>query len=210
VGDVHQAGRVSLGPEYFEGLYERRDDPWRLAERWYERRKRALTIAALPRERFTSGLEIGCSIGTLTAELAPRCDRLLATDIAERPVQLARERLASATGVEFAVADATEAWPSGRFDLVVLSEVAYYLDEPALTRLARACAASLAPDGVVVACHWRHPVDNYPLGGDAAHEILVRESGLGVAAEYLDPDFRLQVLARAGFESVASREGLIG
>ena len=65
-------------------------DPWNLRSAWYERRKYAITVAALPRERYRSGLEPGCSIGELTRLLAVRCDRLLAFDFAESAVDSAR------------------------------------------------------------------------------------------------------------------------
>lgn len=198
---------MSLDADYFDDLYERRDDPWRLAERWYERRKRALTLSMLPREHFDSALEIGCSIGTLTAELAPRCSRLLATDISQRAIDLARERLAGEDSVEFTVMNAPAEWPNRRFDLIVLSEVGYYLDEESLTRLVARCVASMDEDGVLLACHWRHAVADYPLGGDDTHAIIATESGLVRVAEYRDDDFRLELFARSP-ESVAHHEGL--
>ena len=199
---------MSLDAGYFDELYEHRDDPWWLAERWYERRKRALTMGVLPRERYASALEIGCSIGLLTEQLASRCDRLLATDIAQRPLELARERLAGTDSVDFAVMRAPEQWPEERFDLIVVSEVGYYLDEPSLERLARQCAGSLTPQGVVVACHWRHPVTDYPLRGDRVHDVLVAASGLMPLAEYVDEDFRLVALVAPGTPSVGTLEGL--
>ena len=39
---------MTLGADYFAGIYAAADDPWGLASRWYERRKYALTVAALP------------------------------------------------------------------------------------------------------------------------------------------------------------------
>lgn len=203
---------MSLGADYFDRLYRATDDPWRLADRWYELRKRQLTMAALPRERFGTALEIGCSVGMLTEQLVRRCDRLLSTDLAPRPLEVARARLArafvGASDVEFRLLRAPDEWPDGEFDLIVISEVGYYLDEQALARLAGQCAASLTDDGVVVACHWRHPVEDYPLLGDRVHEILVSASGLMPIAAYVDADFRLEVLARAGTSSVGASEGL--
>lgn len=200
---------MSLDADYFDALYDRKDDPWRLEERWYERRKRALTMGVLPRERFARALEVGCSIGMLTSELAARCAQLVATDIAPRPVELARERLAGASHVEFSVMNAPEEWPDGSFDLVVLSEVGYYLDEPTLRQLFARSIGSLTPDGVIVACHWRHPVTEYPLRGDRVHDILGAMQGIRLLAAYVDDDFRLDVIARAGAVSVAENEGLV-
>lgn len=200
---------MSLGPEYFAGLYAKRDDPWRLEERWYEQRKRALTVAALPRERFLSALEIGCSVGALTEALAARCDHLLAVDIAERAVQITQQRLAGNPGVSVAQLDASREWPKGERDLVVFSEVGYYFDAPTLAGLALRAAGSLSVDGIIVSCHWRHPVDDYPLSGDEARRLIREESGLVVIAHYIDQDFGLEVLAQRGYRSVAAREGLV-
>ena len=66
---------VTLDPGYFRDRYAASPDPYGLAERWYEARKYALTVALLPRERYGAAFEPGCSIGVLTAQLAPRCDQ---------------------------------------------------------------------------------------------------------------------------------------
>src|SRR5947209_12345834 len=83
----------SVPHTHFDALYLRSSDPWQLASAWYERRKYAVTVAALPRERYRSGLEPGCSIGELTRLLAPRCDRLMAFDFADAAVRAARASL---------------------------------------------------------------------------------------------------------------------
>lgn len=200
---------MTLGADYFDERYARRDDPWWLAERWYEQRKRALTLGVLPRARFASALEVGCSIGTLSAELATRCDRLLAVDISARAVELARERLAAAAGATAEVMAVPGEWPSGRFDLVVLSEVGYYLDEPDLAEVVRRSVEGLEADGVLVACHWRHPVADYPLTGDRVHEVIAEVSGLHRLGVYRDDDLVLEVFDAGSSGSVAAREGLV-
>ncbi|RHA44094.1 bifunctional PIG-L family deacetylase/class I SAM-dependent methyltransferase [Cellulomonas rhizosphaerae] len=196
------------GVTYFDAAYERRDDPWRLATRWYEQRKRALTIASLPAERFGSALEIGSSIGMLTAELAPRCDRLLATDLAARAVASAAARVADQPHVTAVQHDIRDGVPDGPYDLVVLSEVGYYLTRPELLTLARRLRSALTPVGVLVACHWRHPVDAHAQPGDDVHLTLDRELGLTRVSTYRDADVALDVWSVAG-GSVAQREGLV-
>lgn len=199
---------MSLGPEYFEDLYARHEDPWGFTDRWYEQRKRALLLASLPRPRFARAFEPGCSIGVLTAELAPRCEALLATDVAERALAAARARLAGAPGVVLERRAVPGQWPPGPFDLVVLSEVGYYCSEPDLAVLAERAAASLAPGGVLAACHWRHPVGDYPVTGDAVHAALRSRPGLAVLAEHVEEDFRLDVLVPAPAVSVARASGV--
>ena len=70
---------------YFDKLYASDEDPWRFTERWCEQRKLALTVVSLPHLRYARAFEIGCSIGTLTAELAQRCDELVAIDTSPGP-----------------------------------------------------------------------------------------------------------------------------
>jgi LmbE family N-acetylglucosaminyl deacetylase/SAM-dependent methyltransferase len=200
----------SLGRDYFDRFYGTGPDPWGFESRWYEERKRAITMASLPRRRFSAAFEPGCAIGVLTAELAERCDQLLASDIASAPLETARQRLAGRPQVTFVQLQVPSEWPAGPFDLVVLSEIGYYCDRDDLAELIRRAASSLTDDGVLLACHWRHPVADYPLSGDQVHEQLRAESGLAVQAEHIEEDFRLDVLVRPTAVSVARSEGLTG
>jgi SAM-dependent methyltransferase len=147
---------------------------------------------------------VGCSIGVLTAELASRCGHLRALDASSAALELARPRVPGP--VELIHGSVPGDWPHGRYDLVVLSEVGYYLDHADLDRLLDLIDRDLAPDGVVVACHWRHPVADYPLSGDEVHRALERWPRLSRVEE---EDFLLDVLVPAGAVSVARREGLV-
>ncbi|WP_411701383.1 bifunctional PIG-L family deacetylase/class I SAM-dependent methyltransferase, partial [Conyzicola sp.] len=90
---------VELGAAYFDDLYGRHDDPWGFTDRWYEERKRAVTLASLPEQHYGSALEVGCSIGVLTSELAGRCSALLAVDVSRAAVEAARARVADEPAV---------------------------------------------------------------------------------------------------------------
>lgn len=198
--------RDRLGQDFFADFYSGGADPWGFETRWYERRKRDLTLAALPRERFETALELGCSIGVTTAALAVRCDDLLALDIVEEPLRTARKRLADRPRVRFERRTLPEEWPAGRFDLIVMSEVGYYLDTAGLRDLVRRMRGALTDDGVLVACHWRHPVAEYPLTGDAVHEVLL-DSDLERTVLHVEADFLLEVF-QVDPRSVAERNGL--
>ncbi|MBM9468047.1 PIG-L family deacetylase [Nakamurella leprariae] len=189
-------GGTGLGADYFDAMYAADADPWGFTERWYEQRKRAVLLAALPRPRFRAAFEPGCSIGVLTRELGLRCDTVLAADISETPLAAARTRTADLPGVRIERRRLPHDWPYGRFDLIVLSEIGYYCTEAQLTELAGRAAGALDPDGVLVACHWRHPVADYPLDGDRVHEILRATSGLQPLVRHLEADFRLEVFVR--------------
>ncbi|MGH3875336.1 MAG: class I SAM-dependent DNA methyltransferase [Pseudonocardiaceae bacterium] len=200
----------SLPAGYFDVLYATTTDPWGFRTRWYEQRKYACALAALPQQRYHCGYEPGCSIGVFTAHLAARCDRLLATDVAEAPLGTARDRLAQAPHVEVERRGVPDDWPSGRFDLVVISELGYYLDPVDLRRLWAAATGALEPGGTLLAVHWRHPVPDYPQTGDTVHDALAAQPGLGRLVEHVEEDFRLDVYLRTPppVRSVAAQTGL--
>ncbi len=199
----------SLARKYFEDFYADKTDPWGFETRWYEQRKRAITMASLPHKRFGRALEVGCSIGVLTELLAARCDVVLATDIAPQPLEIARHRLRVQQNVHFAQIAVHEAWPPGSFDLIVLSEVGYYLSEESLDRVIRRAARSLTPNGIVLACHWRHPVDDYPLTGDEVHARLQDDHTLKRLVRHEEEDFVLEIYGQLSTESVARQTGLV-
>jgi SAM-dependent methyltransferase len=149
----------------------------------------------LPRERFRRGLEVGCSTGALAEDLAARCDALVALDASASAVAAATARLGPLAHVDVRRAAVPDQWPEGQADLVVVSEVGYFLSPTGLEGLARRIAASLAPDGVVVLCHWRHPVVGWPLDGPSAHASLGAAGLPPVVADYRDRDVEVLVLA---------------
>ena len=80
----------------FDAIHIDGAEPWDPTS-WYERHKRALLLGALPRDRFRSALELGCSTGALTADLAPRCDRITGADASAEAVATATQRPATLT-----------------------------------------------------------------------------------------------------------------
>jgi SAM-dependent methyltransferase len=198
---------MTLGQSYFAEVYEATDDPWGFRTRWYESRKRALTMAALPRQRYRRGFEPGCSNGMLSAQLAERCDSLLSTDVNSRAVAAARQLLASFESAEVKQQRMPGDWPAGLFDLIVLSEIAYYFDRDALRSMVGIARQSLDTDGTLLLCHWRRAVPDYPLTGDEVHAIFAQELGLSRTAHHTEEDFVLDVWC-ADARSVAAREGL--
>lgn len=179
----------------FDLIHAQGAEPWKAPSSWYEQRKRALTLAALPHARFGSALEVGCSTGVLTAELAHRCDKLLGIDISAEAVNTALARTAALPGVRIAQLEVPASWPDEQFDLYVLSETGYYFSRDELSHLLHQMAHSALPGAVVVACHWRHPIDGWPLNGDAVHEALRNDARVTVLSSYAEADFRLDLFA---------------
>jgi SAM-dependent methyltransferase len=202
---------VTLDPGYFRALYAASPDPYGLADRWYETRKYALTAALLPRERYGSAFEPGCSIGVLTRRLALRCDRLLACDATPEAVASARARTEGLPGVRVEQRVIPREWPSASFDLIVFSELLYYFGDDDLDQVIRLGLGSLRPGGQLLAVHWRHPAPSHPRTGDEVHEILAAHAGLARLAHYRDPDFTAEVyaLSDGDLRSVAQAGGIV-
>ncbi|MGI8429918.1 MAG: SAM-dependent methyltransferase [Solirubrobacteraceae bacterium] len=205
------SARTRLAPDWFERLYEQDDDPWRFATSEYERRKYSSTLAALGGRRFTRGLEVGCSVGVFTALLAEHCEQLVAIDVSERALALAAHRLSDRNGVSLERAAFPEQMPGGRWDLVLCSEVLYYLDSPALELAIRRLTEVLRAGGTVLAVHWRPATKSYPFTGDAVHELMLERLGRWHALDSRADRYRLDRFdGFDGFDSVDGFDGIEG
>ncbi len=199
---------MKLPGEYFDRMYADADDPWELGSRWYEQRKYAITMSLLPQRRYRHAFEPGCSIAVLTEMLTQRCDHVTAIDVARSALDTAAGRVTS--GVTFAQGSLDDPWPEGPFDLVVLSEVGYYLDAPLLTEVLHREIPRLAAGATVLAAHWRHAVEDYPIDGDEVHDILGAVPGLARLGRYRDDDVVIEVFDTGDGQSVAAREQVPG
>lgn len=185
----------------FDAVHGGSDDPWSYTTSWYERRKRALTLAILPDAAYVSGLEIGCSIGALSVELAARCREFVAVDASSAALVQAAERLSGHAAARTLHLTVPQQWPDGSFDLVVVSETGYYLAAEELAELFTRVKASLNPGGTLVLCHWRHPVAGWELDGDTVHAMARQQLRWPTQGLYREKDFVLEVLvAPAGIQ----------
>jgi SAM-dependent methyltransferase len=199
-----------LPDHYFDDMYAAAPDPWQLADRWYEERKYAITMAMLPDRRYRHAFEPGCSVGVLTAKLVQRCDRVTSCDVSQAALDATRERVGARDVLELRRSSLDAGWPLLDVDLVVLSEVAYYLSEESLRRVLDREGARLAVGTTVVAAHWRHPVADYPLTGDAANDVIGATAELNRLARYRDSDVVIDVLVKGPTKSVATRGDVPG
>jgi predicted TPR repeat methyltransferase len=180
-----------LGREYFEGLYAESKDPWNFEASEYEQNKYARTLAVLGERTFRRALEAGASIGVFTEMLADRCDELLAVDVSERAVAVARRRLSGRGHVKVERRTLPEEMPDGPFNLIVASEVLYYFPREEMLTVLRAFERELAPGGLLLAVHWRRKTETYPLQGDEVHDLIVVHTRLHNTETIIEPDYRL-------------------
>lgn len=181
----------------FDSIHAGGAEPWDPSD-WYEHRKRAVLLAGLDRPVFRSGVELGCSTGALLEALAPRCEQLVGVDASAEALASARRRTARLDAVDCRQGFFPEYWPAGRFDLFVLSESGYYLRTAALTELVDRVAESALPAALLVACHWRHPIEGWPLDGADVHHLLRGDDRLNLLGGYVEDDFQLDYFRVGG------------
>jgi LmbE family N-acetylglucosaminyl deacetylase/SAM-dependent methyltransferase len=188
----------------FDAMFDGGPDPWAVRHSPYERRKRALTVASLRRHHYPRVLEIGCSTGVLTRELAAVAGAVTAIDASARALEVACR--ADAPGVTWVHGHVPDALPPGPFDLAVLSEVGYFLTPLALVRTIASVRRTLAPGGEVLLVHWQKATQGIPLDGGVVHRLAgsVLED-LGHRAHYRDDDVAIDLWGGRG--SLAAEEG---
>lgn len=159
----------------FERLYHENPDPWGYLTSDYEREKYAATLAALPKPAHGLCLEVGCSIGVFTSLLAARCEHVVAIDFSLGALQLARRRLQSVSNVDLLRASFPEETPPGSWDLIVCSEILYYLQPQALEEAVGWIEAQLTYGASVLTVSWRGVGREEPLLGDQVHDRLAAQ-----------------------------------
>lgn len=173
-----------------DALYEATDDPWDFRTSAYEAAKFDATLAALPRARYAHALEIGCGNGELARRIAPRCDAYTGLDAVETALAAARRAV---PGGRFVRAFLPGALPAGTYDLIVLSEVLYFLAREGIADLAARIDA-LAPAADVVCVTWRGWSGN-PLEGEAALAAFRAATARAARRAALEAGYRIDLFA---------------
>lgn len=189
----------SWGADVFDRLYASDPDPWGFATSPYEAGKYRDTLALIdaiaPGRRFAHAAELGCSIGVFTTMLAPRCDTLIGIDAAQAAIDAARARCATLPHLRFACGLLPAAFPDGAFDLLVISELLYFLSPADIEQLAHAARRAASPDAVILLANWTGPTDT-PHTGDAAATrfIAALQPAFAVAQAVRRDRYRLDIL----------------
>ncbi len=186
---------VTLPPDHFDASFEQGADPWGYETDWYERRRHRLQLAALPAERYQRAFEPGCALGTFTALLAGRCDAVVAADMSDPAVARARAATAALAGVEVQRLQVPAEWPVGRFDLVVVADVGYYLRRREIDRLAGRIECCIDTGGHLLVAHWRGSGQDFLFKGSAGdlHARLGGRPGWRTVVHHEEEQLQLDV-----------------
>ncbi len=229
---MNASPKATYSETYFDALYHDNGDPWQYQTRWYEQRKRDICLAVLPQAHYANAIELGCGNGVFSKLLAQRCQALLSIDGNKQAVQLAKERLAPLSHVKViqgVIPDAlhslknrfeqTESLSSKpAFDLIVISEILYYLSPTDIDAVIEWIQQSLAVGGTLLCCHWRYAIEGFDMTGESVHQRLQQafslndeenqQTALSHQTQMIDSDFLLDVWQRTT-ESVAKQENLV-
>jgi hypothetical protein len=187
---------MAMSAADFETRYREHPDPWGYTSSRYEHEKYAATLASCGAGPFAWALELGGSIGVFSALLAPRCRRLVSIDAAPTAVAAARRRLAGHPRAEAILGPIPAAIPDERYDLVVASEVLYYLTADVLEDTLATLGSRMLPAARLVAVHWRTHGPDRPLPAEQVHAILGEQPWLIRSSSGGTDDYLLDVLER--------------
>lgn len=166
--------KQTLDSDYFKKVYDAREDPWDFETSEYEAEKYKATLKAIPKHKYENALEIGCSIGVLTKLLAERCKKLTATDVSQKALDQAIERCRGLNNISFLKLSFPKEIPDDQYDLIVISEVAYYLSPADWNFAMEQLYTRMEDRAHLVLVHWLPEVHDYPQTGDEVHDSFAK------------------------------------
>jgi glycosyltransferase involved in cell wall biosynthesis/peptidoglycan/xylan/chitin deacetylase (PgdA/CDA1 family)/ubiquinone/menaquinone biosynthesis C-methylase UbiE len=190
---------------YFETLFAQGDNPWSYTSP-YETRKYAQTLELITSGNCREVLELACAEGHFTERLMAYVDKLIAADISAVALERAAERCQRQplNNVSFVRVDLIkDSLPDGLFDVIVCSEVLYFVGgRVELETVGRKFIASLKPGGRLVLAHANVVVDNpsepgfgwddVAFGAKTIGETFASLEGLRCTDDLRTPFYRIQ------------------
>jgi 2-polyprenyl-3-methyl-5-hydroxy-6-metoxy-1,4-benzoquinol methylase len=175
----HWLWQPTFSAEYLHKFYENRNDPFEFDSNPYETEKYAYTMSLLEHRTYRHALEIGAAEGAFTILLASICDKVTAIEIAAPAVARARMRLQHAGHVEIIQASLPNQMPDGAYDLIVASDILYYLPKDVLLNSLRLIQERLMPGGIFFALHYMGDFGQ-PLLGAEVHSLMKKNCMLNI------------------------------
>ena len=190
---------------YFEQLFASQPNPWKYNSE-YEQVKYEQTLSLLPQKPIRQALELACAEGHFTLQLAPHVENLVAADISQIALDHTAQRCEEFQHIRYQQVDIAKDPIPGTFDLIVCSEVLYYMGSKSdLDVVAQKMASALQPDGYLLMAHAHAVVDephkpgfnwNVPYGAKGISDTFSRVGILKLVKEIRTPIYRIQLFQR--------------
>lgn len=177
--------------QHLDALYACSEDPWEFDSNRYEIGRLDAIEDTVRQFDYAAILELGCGNGALARRLVCLTRRYVGVDAVARAIEIARRRVPTASFVQ---AYLPSTFPVGRFDLVVLSEILYFLDAAGLRALAYEIRRS-TPDAELLCVNYLG-ASGHSYNGPAAFRMFCRFLGerYRVASVYPGPGYRIDRL----------------
>ena len=143
-------------------------------------------------------LECACGTGLLSGVIAERCRYLMATDLSENMLKVARRKFGSRSNLEFRQGDILHIdFPDESFDTVVAANVIHLLKEPyrALAELDRVCRKG----GRIILPTYMNETES---GGSNPVSVAIGKAGADFQRAFT-PESYQDFLADAGYTDVS-------
>ncbi len=161
----------------------------------------------MPEGVFANALEIGCAEGHFTLRLASRIGNLTAVDISTRALTRAKERCSKLGNVTFQRLDLNTSVVAGLFDLVVCSELLYYIRDQDLRAAIERILGHVRPGGFFLTTHARLVVDDpegsgfawdphFTFGAETIANGIAAQPGIALQREFRTPLYRIMLYQR--------------
>lgn len=154
--------------DHLHGLYAGTDDPWGFESSPYEQEKFTATRRALSRSGYRAAFELGCGNGQLARHLVATAARYTGMDAVETALAAARKTVPA--GI-FLKGYYPCPLPDDSFDLVVLSEILYFLDHTTI-RLLAADIAGRWPAAEILCVTYLGPSGHDLQGAEAVSAFI--------------------------------------
>ena len=167
----------------FEAKFRDNPDPWQTFSSRYEAAKREALRHVIGPGRHGRALELAAGNGSNTAMIANAALRLDVCEGTPSGTALIRHKFGADPRISVHCTDLAEPFPASRYDLIVISEVLYYLDDTAFARLARETARTLRPGGRLVLAHHGERFPDAARDGRTSHRHFLRRLPISLRKE---------------------------
>jgi SAM-dependent methyltransferase len=158
----------SYDKSHFETLHSASVDPWNTFTSEYEREKRARLLDMLPHKSWQHAVELGCSVGRLTNDLSAIAQKVLAIDGSEIAIDIARTNLRDCGNVELRLAVLPTDLPDKSFDLIVISEILYFVSRADIVTTAHWTASQVSEGAICALVNYLGDTQTEIMGMEAA------------------------------------------
>lgn len=173
----------------FDDQYAITRSPFSLESADYERDKLEKMISFIPEHPIDRAIDYGCGIGDATIALSERAERLISVDSSRLALRMlsARLRARSLHNISLRRASLSEPWPiapSERAELIVASEVLYYLEPDELSLMIESFIRCLNRNAILITCHYRLHFHDRLVSNHEIHQSIASYDHMAISRSF--------------------------